>query len=383
MKSWPSASPGAVVGTLVLALIALVATPANAAFTTTARETWSANNTVYAIAVHGDRVYIGGRFTGVKNVTTGQFVARTRLAAFDAATGALITSFNPNIGGDEIRSIEVSADGSTVYVGGQFTTVNGAARSNVAAIDAGGGLLTGWNVAANSRVKDLVRVGSDLYLAGTFGAVNGANRPGLAKVSAATGQLDTGWQVPASGGKPRSIFPSPNGTDLIVAGSFTSLEGQSRLFLGSATLASGDVTQWNPGAACDTCDLFDVVAEGDAVFGAVGGAGGGRAVKWSATSGALVWSVRGDGNMQAVAVTDGTLYVGGHFGPVFDGQQRGQLAAVDAGSGQLLPWAPDLGPSYFPGVWVISAGPDFLRVGGGFRSVNGVAQARYAEFPIV
>ena len=380
MKSWRKLSPASVLGLLSISLVALVATPAAAAYSTSARESWSANNTVYAIAVHGNTVYIGGHFTGLSNVYTGDFAARSHIAAFDATTGALITTFDPAIDAD-VRAIQVSADGSTIYVGGTFANVNGTVRTRVAALDTAGALVPGWDVSASGMVRDLAMVGSDLFLAGNFSTVNSVSRPGLAKVNAATGQVSS-WKVPTGGGKPRSIVPSPNGTDLIVAGSFTSLEGQSRVFLGSATLATGDVTAWNPPPDCLNCDVFDVVAAGDAVFGAVGG-GGGRAAKWSATTGALTWSVHTDGNAQAVAVTDGTLYVGGHFGPTFAGEPRGQLAAVDAGTGALLPWAPNLGTTYFPGVWAIDAGPDFLRVGGGFRSVNGILQARFAEFPFV
>ena len=363
---------------LALVVVGLVASPVEASYSDTSRPTWSPRSTVFAITVQGDRVYIGGKFTKLKNIATGQYVTRNRIAAFDASSGDLITSFNPNVNGT-VRAIAVSDDGGTVYIGGEFTSVDGTARSRVAALTSSGSVISGWSPSASSTVRDLVIAGSDLFLAGTFGKVDGAARGGLARVDAATGALST-WKVPTTGGRPRSIFPSPNGTDLIIAGSFSGLEGQARPFLGSATLDYGDVTEWAPPAACDTCDIFDVVAAGGDVFGAVGG-GGGRAVKWSATTGALQWSVRSDGNAQAVAVVGTTLYVGGHFGPTFAGQARGQLAAVSTGTGQLLPWAPDLGTSYFPGVWALAASADFLRVGGGFRSVAGVPQARYAELP--
>lgn len=364
---------------LTLSLIGLLVTPASAEYSTSARHTWSANNTVYTITTAGDRVYIGGRFTRVRNVNTGQTVSRTRIAAFSSTTGDLITSFNARFN-DEVRSIEVSADGQTIYVGGRFSNVNGSGRANVAALDRDGDLISGWNVATNSRVKDIVRVGGDLYLGGTFGRVNGVSRPGLAKVSAANGKLSS-WRVVTSGGRPRSLFPSPNGKDLIVAGSFTSLSGQSRNFLGSVNLGSGAVTPWHPVPPCSNCDIFDVVADGSGVYAANGGGGGGRATKWFEGSNNIVWAVRGDGNSQAVAVHDGTVYVGGHFGPIFDGQRRGNLAAVSASNGNLLPFAPDLGTRYFPGVWALNASTSFLRVGGGFRTVDGFPQARYAEFP--
>ena len=368
-------------GLLSLATVSVTPGVASAEFDTSARETWSANGTVYAITQHGDRIYIGGRFSRLQNTSTGQWVNQARVAAFSATTGDLITSFNPRLGSGDVRGIEVSADGSQIYIGGSFPNVNGAGRQNLAAVDPGGNLVPGWNASTNKRVKDVVRVGDDLYIAGVFNRLNNQRRLGLGKISADDGSVRD-WVADTVGGRPRSVFPSPNGNDLIVAGTFDRLDGQPRTFLGSVGLSSGDVTNWNPEAHCSECDLFDVVAEGDGVYGAVGGPGG-YGIKWSATTGQIEWALRGDGNAQAIDVYEDIVYVGGHFGPSFAGQPRTNIAAINASTGRLLPWAPNLGTRYFPGVWAIHAGPDFLRLGGGFRSVDGVNQARYAELPYI
>ena len=380
MKMWRTSGSLSLAGALALAIVGLVATPASAEYSTSARATWSPNNNVYSISVHGDRTYIGGRFTGVKNVQSGVYAPRAKIAAFDTATGDLVSSFTPSINGD-VRAIDVSADGSIIYVAGSFTSVNNNSTLRVAALDRDGQLIAGWQADASGAVKDLVVVGDSVYFGGTFGKVNGVTRPGLAKVAAGTGSLDKAWKVVAAGGgKPRAITASPYGDNLVVAGSFTLLGGQSRPFLGSVDLVTGAVTDWNPPAVCSSCDVFDVDADGSSVYGAVGG-GGGYAASWSATTNVKNWSVKGDGNVQAVDYANGELYVGGHFGPSFASNPRGQLAAVNAANGAVLPFNPNLGTNYYPGIWAIDAGADFLRIGGGFRSVNGVAQARYAELP--
>jgi trimeric autotransporter adhesin len=374
-------APGSGLVALALAALCLVATPAGAAYDEVPRQSWSANGTVYAIAVSGGRVYIGGRFTRLKNTYTGEVVNRSRLAAFDATTGRLITSFAPSAD-DDVLALAVSSDGGTVFAGGAFGQVNGQARSHIAALSTSGALAPGWSGSASSTVWDLETVGKNLYVAGLFARYDDVRRGGLAKVNAGNGALDTHWQAVTGGGRPRALALAPNGTDLIVAGTFGTLDGQPRTYMGSVGLSSGAVTGWSPPPACATCDVYDVTAAGDAVYAGTGG-GGGRVARWSASSGRLIWRVHADGNVQALALRGKTLYVGGHFGPTFGGKTRHQLAAVSTGTGRVLAWNPALGGRDHPGVWALDTGPDFLRVGGGFTSVGGRKQARYAEFRVL
>lgn len=380
MKRTRDLRPTGVVLGVALSLVGLMASPASADYSLSARSGWGANNTVFAIDVEGDRVYIAGAFTRVIDPATGMVVVRSRVAAFDAVSGDLIPSFMPAVDG-VVHSIDASADG-TVYLGGNFTTVNGQAQARLAAVDPNGDLIGQWSpVVTSGTVRDLTLIDNALFVAGTFSTVNGSVRGGLAKVNTTTGAVAP-WKAVPKGGKPWTIAASPYGDNLIVGGAFTTIAGVARSSLAAVDLSTAAVSAWNPAKVCDGCELYDVAVEGDAVYGAVGGPGG-RAVRWSLTTGELLWTIKCDGNVQAVGVSNGVVYAGGHFGPWFGGQLRGQLAAVDASTGSVLPWSPDLGTDYFPGVWAIDTGADFLRIGGGFRSVNGERPARYAEFPTV
>lgn len=58
--------------------------------------------------------------------------------------GTVDRVFNPGTNG-EVRALAVSPDGSTVFIGGVFTEAGGAARANVAAVDAvTGAAKAGW-----------------------------------------------------------------------------------------------------------------------------------------------------------------------------------------------------------------------------------------------
>ena len=104
---------------------------------------WQTNGIVFALAYANGVLYVGGQFTSVRPpgapLGTGE-VARSYLAAFNSATGALITSFNPvltNVAGQSnpgVYSLAVSPDGKTLYAGGTFDHVNGAYHDNLAAI---------------------------------------------------------------------------------------------------------------------------------------------------------------------------------------------------------------------------------------------------------
>ena len=102
------------------------------------------NKQVGAIVVNGSKVYVGGKFDKVNGV------ARSSLAVLNAASGAVLP-FNVPVTGSllggappAVVSLDVSPDGTTLVVGGNFTSVGGAPRTQLAMIDAVAGKVTSW-----------------------------------------------------------------------------------------------------------------------------------------------------------------------------------------------------------------------------------------------
>ena len=91
---------------------------------------------------------------------------RVGIAAFDATTGVVDTGFAPVLNAK--ANVVISAgDGTSVYVGGDFNTVNGVSRRKLARINlADGSLVTAFNPSGlNGQVKDLKLANGLLYLA--------------------------------------------------------------------------------------------------------------------------------------------------------------------------------------------------------------------------
>jgi trimeric autotransporter adhesin len=350
---------------------------ANADFATAPSAGWYPNNgTVYAMSVSNGVVYLGGSFTSLRSSTTNQTVSRSRLAAVDATTGAVLP-WNPGADGT-VRALSVGPDG-TVYAGGDFQNAAGAADSRLAAITTAGNAVPSWNGSANNTVRTIIATAGGVYVAGNFARVDNVAQNGVALLDPATGARITSFNANVGSGKVRSM--TLDGSTLYVGGSFTSLSGQPRSYAGAVDASTGAPTPWAPDAVCTGCQVLSMTTDGPNVFAAVGGPGGGRAISWAKSDDSRNWQRHADGDCQAIAVAGGQVYVGGHFGPDFNGSTRHQLAVVDEQTGNLLSYSLPMTGNDHPGLWALSVEPNVLRIAGGF-AMSGTPIRRYAVFPL-
>ena len=302
--------------------VTLVVGTASAEYVATPKtSTWSPmNGPVYAIERIGNTIYIGGGFTSVRSPDGTQTVPRNRLAAFDAATGSLL-SWNPSAN-KIVRALHQSSDGTGLFVGGLFTSINGSKRKGIAKVDTlTGTLVGGFDAKVNDgNVYVIERSGTTVFFGGDFTMLDGQARPRVAAVEEATGVALSGWNGSA-GGTVKSLLAAEDGTGrLFIGGEFHTLSGQSRDFIGALNASDGSVSSWTPPGPCtdldNACYVLDLAQDSSKVYAAVGGPGG-RVIAYNLVSGARQWAAYGDGNMLAVAVSGGTVYAGGHFGPNF------------------------------------------------------------------
>src|ERR1044072_8190868 len=154
---------------------------------------WTPNavdGSVQAITQIGNTVIIGGDFTQVQAAGSTTTLSRPYILAFNATTGELSTTFQPQLDG-MVEAIIPSADGKAVYVGGQFHTVNGQTKKSLTELSLSDGtaISTFKTPSTNGKVKDLRLSGGRLWVAGSFTKIGGVTQTGLVTVNPTTGAV--------------------------------------------------------------------------------------------------------------------------------------------------------------------------------------------------
>jgi hypothetical protein len=146
---------------------------------------------------------------------------KRRLARLNPATGACDAAWDPNPNGT-VRAFVV--DGDDLFVGGDFTSISGQARSRIARFGiATGGLDNTWSpgTTAASGVFSLARSPAHIYAGGTDGAlVAAASRHALAD-----GARDGTWNpsfTDVTGVGLLGAAPSIDGASILLAGDIAS-----------------------------------------------------------------------------------------------------------------------------------------------------------------
>jgi hypothetical protein len=211
---------------------------------------------VRQLAQCGGTMYAVGTFTSIKRYST--TYARNNAFSFAATSPFKVTSWDPNVNGI-VNSIAFNSDCSQAYLGGQFTSVNGTAVKNIAAVSTSTGAVnTAFAHSAAGQVETLLTVGSHVLAGGYFTSINGSSaNPYFTSLNTTTGRDDGFLHLSISG---NYQFPgvSQNGTRIfnqqlsnggaldLVEGDFTSVGGQPRqqIFMLDVSGSTAAVTPW-------------------------------------------------------------------------------------------------------------------------------------------
>lgn len=362
----------------------VAAMPAVAAITVTPAQQWGTNGRVNAILPLNGNVYLGGTFDQIVDPAGHTFPA-SNLAVMDP-TGRLSAfegkGAGGGVGGTNATVRALAAQGNRILLGGDFTAVNGAPRSHLAAMSLTGDLDATWAPSADLSVDAIVATPSTAYVGGSFTSIGGsAANAFAAKLDGPAAAVDTAW-APAPSGRVRAMVLS--GTTLYLGGDFTSVGATTSAQ--TAAVAAGGTGTPVPGyagaAGPATSFVMSLDTDGTRVYAGVGGPGGGFCTALDGATGLQLWSKATNGDVQAVHVFDGLAYCGGHFSgnatiPSFDGLLRDKLAAVQP-DGTTTAFNPTVNSAL--GIYAMSSSAGHLYIGGDFTKVEGVATQHFADF---
>jgi WD40 repeat protein len=340
---------------------------------------------VHAYARLGDTIFVGGSIDVVRKANGTSAGTFGNVFAVNLTSGAVDASFHPLLKGTHgvydgtVNAMVVSPDGTSLFIGGDFRTVNGVTARG----------LIKWNLATNSldttfsprigadgsstSVTSLAWVGQELWVGGYFTSAGGASRRALASLDPLTGAATSSVNLGISGGSsssaagPMSVLKvalSPNGQRAVIIGNFTGVAGQIRYQVavlnvsatGAASLAvwaapfNTKASQYGVGSQACTADksvwVRDVDWSPDGTYFVLAGTGGGHYYP-SLCDSLSRWPVPADptGDSSNVfpqwinytnadtflsVVTDGTyVYAGGH--------QKSMNYRVYRGNGSTAP----------------------------------------------
>ena len=178
-------------------------------------------NYVRATAMQPDgKIIIAGQFTSV----LGQ--VRNNMARLHP-DGTLDIAFNPNVN-NSVSSVAVQSDGS-ILLGGEFTMVGGISRNHIARVTAAGITDTSFNPNVNLNVSSVVvQADGGILLGGPFSTVGGTGRNHIARV-APDGTLDQTFN-PNVDGPIESIVVQSDGK-ILFGGQFSAVGVTKRNYL--------------------------------------------------------------------------------------------------------------------------------------------------------
>lgn len=398
-----------------------IAEPGTGMVSADALPTAQINGVVWQQAIVGNTVYAGGSFTLARPAGAGpgtQEVTRSNLMAYNITNGVM-TSFAPTLNG-QVRAVTAAPDGSRIYVGGDFTTVNGVTKTRIAAFNTSdGSLITSFDANVNYTVRAIVATNDTVYVGGAFTTSRGQTRNRLAAFTASTGTL-TAW-APNSNAVINAMVMAPDGSKLIVGGAFSTMNGSNVRGMTALRATDGVVQTWQANQLIQNSGtnsaILSLTTDGTSVYGTGYrfGSGGNLEGTFRAdpSNGAIRWIQDCHGDTYDVAASGGVVYTVSHahfcgnIGGFWQSEpwstnMRHALAFTEAVTGtidrerlgyfnfegnpspSLYNWYPDMANGSFTGLtqaaWDVTANDNYVVMGGEFPTVNNAGQQGLVRF---
>jgi hypothetical protein len=324
-------------------------------------------------------LYIGGQFTYVNGVPR-------KFLAHILANNSL-DPWNPSPN-SSVNSLTIY--NHKLYVGGLFDTIAGQLRGKGAAFETVTGTLLNWNPKANNSITAIQPTDSIVYIGGTFTALNSVVSYGIIAATDSTTGNATSWL-------PYNIGPNNTWciyqfllTDkyIYACGAFDVINNVTRNGIFKMDLKGNVITGWDPGATL-TGGIYMVhsLAQcGDKIIagGSFTGIGGQTVSNLAAIDtgtgiASATWLPNPNNYVYTLLPVGNKLFVGGLFTSI-GGKTVTSLAAIDINSGNAYDWDAKLfninGNNIYP--WALAYFNGALFAGGDFVAIGHTIRNRLA-----
>ena len=387
------------------------------------------NGVVWSQTTIGNVVYATGSFTSARPAGASPGVNETRrnnLLAYNITNGGLIATFAHGLNAQGMVAAR-SPDGTRLYIGGDFTTVDGKTHNHIAAFNtATGQLISTFAPSFNARVKAITATNSIVYVGGSFTSVNGVPRTKLAALNPANGGL-LGWKPTADNGNVLSMVITSDLQRVVIGGTFGLLNHQAVYGMAAVGALSGvnvpwlanrKIHDWGPSGSANS-GISSLTTDGNQVYGTgyVFGGGGNLEGAFAANpvNGAINWIEDCHGDTYDTYPLGSVLYAVSHAhfctniggfpqtdpwtfyrATAFTTYRTGTVKHNVGGptyfdfygnpAPSLLNWFPTLTTGTYTGqmqaAWSVTGNTNYISLGGEFPTVNGTAQQGLVRFAI-
>lgn len=323
--------------------------------------------------------------------------AQTRIIAFAVFLTLLFLSgapvivqaqtadnLNANIVGVVVQVTVVQPDGK-ILIGGEFNSVLGVARNNIARLNVDGTLDLDFNPNASGAVSNgavlsiAVQADGKVLAGGYFTNIGGQTRNRIARLDAVTGAADATFNLnatsPAIDATAVLSIKAQSDGKILVGGVFTNIGGQTRNNIARFNSDGTLDTTFNPNANSDVFSIA-VQADGKVLIGGGFNTVGGQERNFIArlnTDGTLDTAFNPDANDSVFSIAvqaDGKILVGGNFTNI-GGQERNFIARLNTNGTLETAFNPDADDAVLS-IVVQSNGK--ILVGGFFTNIGGQAR---------
>jgi hypothetical protein len=291
--------------------------------------------TVFALAVVGNEVVVGGAFTSAGGVSA------NRVARFNTQTNTWSTLGTGSSNGvnDEVRALAVV--GNEVFVGGRFTSAGGVSANRVARFNTQTNTWSTLGTGSSNGVSGILLsvlalavVGNEVFVGGAFTSAGGVSANSVARFNTQTNTWSTLGTGSSNGVSVGGVFGGVDalavvGNEVFVGGRFTSAGGVSANNVARFNTQTNTWSTLGTGSSNGVDSLvFALAVVGNEVvvggeFRSAGGVSANGVARFNTQTN--TWSTLGTGSsngvsiggvsggVYALAVSGNEVYVGGRF----------------------------------------------------------------------